>query len=61
MVYWKNKNGKLSVRSFNVSKYGEEGAKQLAIRPTGKHGGGGAAIAERSDCGRDKNADPRYR
>jgi hypothetical protein len=31
MAYWKNTNGKRSVRSFNVSKYGEEGAKQLAI------------------------------
>lgn len=32
MAYWKNTNGKRSVRSFNVSKYGEEGAKQLAIQ-----------------------------
>jgi hypothetical protein len=32
MAYWQNTNGKRSVRSFNVSKYGEEGAKQLAIR-----------------------------
>jgi hypothetical protein len=32
MAYWQNANGKRSVRSFNVSKYGEEGAKQLAIR-----------------------------
>jgi hypothetical protein len=30
--YWQNTNGKRSVRSFNVSKYGEEEAKQLAIR-----------------------------
>ncbi|MDZ7938037.1 MAG: AP2/ERF family transcription factor, partial [Rhodoferax sp.] len=32
MAYWQNIHGKRSVRSFNVSKYGEEGAKQLAIR-----------------------------
>ena len=32
MAYWKDANGKRHVRSFNVSKYGEEGAKQLAIR-----------------------------
>jgi hypothetical protein len=32
MAYWQNTNGKRSVRSFNVSKYGEEGARQLAIR-----------------------------
>ena len=32
MAYWQNINGKRSVRSFNVSKYGEEGAKQLAVR-----------------------------
>ncbi len=30
--YWQNANGKRSLRSFNVNKYGEEGAKQLAIR-----------------------------
>ncbi len=32
MAYWKNIDGKRCVRSFNVSKYGEEGAKQLAVR-----------------------------
>jgi AP2 domain len=32
VAYWQNANGKRCVRSFNVSKYGEEGAKQLAIR-----------------------------
>jgi hypothetical protein len=32
MAYWQNINGKRSVRSFNVSKYGEEVAKQLAVR-----------------------------
>jgi len=32
MGYWKNIDGKRKLRSFNVSKYGEEGAKQLAIR-----------------------------
>lgn len=32
MAFWQNTNGKRSVRSFNVSNYGEEGAKQRAIR-----------------------------
>lgn len=32
MAYWQNTNGKRSGRSFNVSKYGEEGAKHWAIR-----------------------------
>jgi len=31
MAYWQTIDGKRS-RSFNVSKYGEEGAKQLAVR-----------------------------
>ena len=31
MAYWKSADGKRA-RSFNVSKYGEEGAKQLAIQ-----------------------------
>jgi hypothetical protein len=30
--YWQNADGKRSLRSFNVAKYGEETAKQLAIR-----------------------------
>lgn len=30
--YWQNTNGKRSSRSFSINKYGEEGAKQLAIR-----------------------------
>lgn len=32
MAYWKDANGNRRVRSFNVGKYGEEGAKQLAIQ-----------------------------
>jgi hypothetical protein len=31
MAYWQDATGKRHVRSFNVSKYGEEGAKQRAI------------------------------
>ena len=30
--YWQNANGKRSARSFSVAKYGEEQAKELAIR-----------------------------
>ena len=32
MAHWLNIDGKRSARSFNVGKYGEEGAKQLAVR-----------------------------